>query len=62
MLALARLALQIVLCLLLLSVVIGIASGQTGLAEKALLAAIGVALVWAASLVRRLGRRSPAPL
>ena len=62
MLRLARLILQVVLFFLLVSVVIGVASGDTGTAEKAVLAAIGIALVWAASFVRRLGRRTAAPL
>lgn len=53
---LVRIALQIVLFFALLSAVVGVASGDTGLLEKAVLVAIGALLVWIASLVRRLGR------
>jgi hypothetical protein len=55
MLRLLRLALQVVLFLLLLSVVIAIASAQTGTVEKAALIAAGAVLIWLASRVRRIG-------
>jgi hypothetical protein len=54
MLRLLRLALQLVLFLLLLSLVIAVA-GDTGLVEKAALVACGAVLVWLASRVRRIG-------
>ncbi len=56
MLRLVRIALQVVLFLLLLSVVIGIGSTETGVVEKVVLVALGALLIWAASFVRRLGR------
>jgi hypothetical protein len=55
MLRLLRLALQVVLFFLLLSVVIAIASAQTGTVEKAALIAAGAVLIWLASRVRRIG-------
>ena len=51
--------LQVFLFLLLLSVVVAIAGGYTGGAEKVVLAATVVALVWLVSRVRRIG--GPAP-
>jgi hypothetical protein len=60
MLRLVRIALQVVIFFVLVSIVIGVASGATGLVEKAALLAIGALLVWAASFVRRLGRPSSA--
>ncbi len=60
MLRLVRIALQVVIFFLLLSVVVGVASGGTGVVEKATLVAVGALLVWAASFVRRLGRPSTA--
>ena len=58
MVALVRLALQVVLFFLLLSSVVGLASAQTGVVEKAVLVALGGVLIWLASLVRRIGARS----
>ena len=55
MIRLLRLALQVVLFFLLLSLVVAIASGGTGLVEKAALVAAGALLVWLASRVRRIG-------
>jgi hypothetical protein len=55
MLRLFRLALQLVLFFLLFSLVVAVGSAQTGLVEKAALIAVGVALVWIASHVRRIG-------
>jgi hypothetical protein len=55
MLTLIRLSLQVVLFFLLLSVVVGIAAGETGAAEKVVLAGLGGALLWLASRVRRIG-------
>ena len=52
---LLRIALQVVLFFLLLSLVVGVASGQTGVVEKAALVAAGAVLVWLASRVRRIG-------
>ncbi len=60
MLTLVRLALQVVLLFLLLSIVVGLAAAETGLVEKGALAALGAVLVWLASLVRRIGGRSAA--
>lgn len=50
-----RLALQIVLFFLLLSLVVAVASAQTGNVEKVALIAAGAVLVWLASRVRRIG-------
>ncbi len=58
MLAIVRVALQVVLFFLLLSAVVGIGSGGTGSVEKVVLAVLAAALVYAASLVRRIGARS----
>jgi hypothetical protein len=55
MLRLLRLALQLLLLFLLLSLVVAVGSAQTGLVEKVALAAAGVVLVWLASHVRRIG-------
>jgi hypothetical protein len=52
---LLRLALQVVLFFLLLSLVVAIASVETGAVEKVVLAAAGAVLVWLASRVRRIG-------
>ena len=52
---LLRLALQVVLFFLLLSLVVAVAAAQTGAIEKAALIAAGAALVWLASRVRRIG-------
>jgi hypothetical protein len=60
MLTLFRFALQLVLFFLLLSLVVAVGSGQTGLVEKAALIAVGVVLIWLASHVRRIGA-APAP-
>lgn len=50
-----RLALQLVLFFLLLSLLVAVGSAQTGLVEKVALIAAGVALVWLASHLRRTG-------
>jgi hypothetical protein len=50
-----RFALLCVIALMLLSVVIGVFASETGAPEKIALAALGALLVYAASLVRRLG-------
>ena len=55
MATLLRIALQIVLFFLLLSLVVAVAAEQTGIAEKLVLIAAGVGLVWLASRVRRIG-------
>ena len=55
MLRLLRLALQLVLFFLLLSLVVAVGSVQTGLVEKIALIAAGVVLVWLALHVRRIG-------
>jgi hypothetical protein len=55
MIRLLRLALQVVLFFLLLSLVVAIASAQTGAVEKAALIAAGAILIWLASRVRRIG-------
>jgi hypothetical protein len=55
MLRLLRLALQIVLFFVLLSLVVAVASAQTGAVEKVALVAAGAVLVWLASRVRRIG-------
>jgi hypothetical protein len=63
LLSVVRLALQIALFFLLLGAVIGVASQDTGLAEKLALAAIGGALIWLAPRVRRIGAHSsPRPV
>jgi hypothetical protein len=55
MLRLLRLALQVVLFFLLLSLLVAVASAQTGTVEKAALIAAGAVVVWLASRVRRIG-------
>jgi hypothetical protein len=55
MIRLLRLALQVVLFFLLLSLVAALASAHTGAVEKAALIAAGAVLVWLASRVRRIG-------
>jgi hypothetical protein len=55
MMKLLRLALQVVLFFLLLSLVVAVASAQTGIVEKVALIAAGAVLVWLASRVRRIG-------
>jgi hypothetical protein len=55
MVRLLRLALQVVLFFSLLSLVVAVASAETGTVEKAVLIAAGVVLVWLASRVRRIG-------
>ena len=55
MVRLLRLALQVVLFFLLLSLVVAVASAQTGTVEKVALIAAGALLVWLASRVRRIG-------
>jgi hypothetical protein len=55
MMRLLRLALQVVLFFLLLSLVVAVAAAETGLVEKVALITAGVLLVWLASRVRRIG-------
>jgi hypothetical protein len=55
MIRLLRLAVQVVLFLLLLSLAVAIGSAETGVAEKVALLACGAVLVWLAALVRRIG-------
>ena len=55
MLRLLRLALQLVLFFLLLSLVVAVAAAETGLVEKVALITGIVVLVWLASRVRRIG-------
>jgi len=55
MIRLLRLALQVVLFFLLLSLVVAVASAQTGTVEKVALIAAGALLVWLASRVREIG-------
>ena len=55
MLRLLRLAFQIVLFFVLLSLVVAVGSAQTGFVEKVALIATGVVVVWLASRVRRIG-------
>jgi hypothetical protein len=52
---LLRLALQVVLFFVLLSLVVAVGSAQTGILEKVLLIAAGAVFVWLASWVRRIG-------
>ncbi len=56
MLAIVRIALQGVLFFLLLGVVMALGDGNVGLVEKVVAGAIGVVLIWVASVVRRVGR------
>ena len=60
MLRLIRLALQVVLFFVLLSLAVAVAATQTGLIEKVVLLTAGAAVVWLASRVRRIG--APVPL
>ena len=55
MITLLRIALQIVLFFLLLSLVVAVASARTGIVEALALIAVGLVLVWLASRVRRMG-------
>jgi hypothetical protein len=55
MISLIRLALQVALFFLLLSVVVAVASVEIGTFEKVVLVAFGAGLVWLASCVRRIG-------
>jgi hypothetical protein len=55
MIRLLRLALQVVLFFFLLSLVVAVASAQTGILEKVALIAAGGVFVWLASRVRRIG-------
>ena len=52
---LLRLALQVILFFLLLSVAVAIGSAETGVVEKVALCAVAGVLVWLASRVRRIG-------
>jgi hypothetical protein len=52
---LLRIAVQVVLFCLLLSLVIAIGGEQTGVFEKVVLIVVGGALVWLAPRVRRIG-------
>ena len=58
MLRVLRLALQLVLFFLLLGVVVGIGSQDTGTVEKVVLALLAVGLALVAVRVRRIGARS----
>jgi hypothetical protein len=42
----------------LLSIVVGLAYAETGLAENVVLAALGGVMIWLAGMVRRIGRGS----
>jgi hypothetical protein len=55
MITLLRLALQVVLFFLLLSLVVAVASAHTGTVEKVVLIAVGALLVLLAARVRQLG-------
>jgi hypothetical protein len=55
-LAIIRIALQGVLFFLLLGVVMALGDANVGLAEKLVAGAVGVLLIWVASVVRRVGR------
>ena len=55
MIRLVRLVLQVVLFFVLLSLVVAVASVQTGIVEKVALIAVAAVLVWLASRVRRIG-------
>jgi hypothetical protein len=54
MLSVTRIALQVVLFFLLLSLVVAVGSPTTGLAEKATMALGAVALIWVAARVREI--------
>lgn len=49
---LLRIAVQVVAFFLLLGVVVGLASENTGVAEKVVLATFGLLVVWAVSVAR----------
>jgi hypothetical protein len=55
MLRLLRIAVQVVLFFLLLSLVVAVAAAETGIVEKVALIAAGAVLVWVAARVRRIG-------
>jgi hypothetical protein len=55
MVRLLRIAIQVVLFFVLLSLVVAVGSAQTGVVEKAVLIGAGALLVWLASRVRRIG-------
>ena len=55
MLRLLRIAVQVVLFFLLLSLVVAVAAAETGIVEKVALIAAGAVLVWGAARVRRIG-------
>ena len=55
LLRLLRIALQVVLFFLLLSIVVAVFASDTGIVEKLVLVAAGVVLAWLASRVRRIG-------
>lgn len=55
MIRLLRVALQVVVFFLLLSLVVAVASAQIDTVEKVALIAAGALLVWLASRVRRIG-------
>jgi hypothetical protein len=55
MIRLLRIALQVVLFFVLLSLVVAVAAAETGTLEKVVLIAVGAVLVWLASRVRRIG-------
>jgi peptidoglycan/LPS O-acetylase OafA/YrhL len=59
MIRLLRRALQLVAFLLLLSLVVALAGEYTGPVEKVVLVAMGVAVVWLAARVRRIGEPRP---
>ena len=59
MFGLLRLALQLLLFFLLLSLVVAVGSAETGLAENVALIAAGVVLLWLASRVQRIGAPPP---
>ena len=60
MLRLLRIAFQLVIFFLLLGVVMGLGTAETGPTEKVVLVPIGLALVWLAVQVRGLGRPTSA--
>jgi hypothetical protein len=55
MVRLLRVAIQVVLFFVLLSLVVAVAAEQTGILEKVALLAAGGGLVWLATRVRRIG-------
>ena len=59
MMRLLRIALQVVLFFLLLSLVVAVAAAETGPVEKVALITAGILLVWLASRVRRIGAPPP---